>query len=319
MLTALFGMNDINALAEGARKELQTGRDLIRWGASRFNQAGLFFGHGSDDAVTEATTLVLHALHLSPGVPDDLLRSNLTRDERGQVLDLLVRRIRERVPATYLTGEAWFAGLSFHVDERVLVPRSPIAELIENGFEPWLEGVPVERLLDLCTGSGCMAVACAMAMPEVVVDAADVSPEALEVADLNVRRYGLEERVNLFLSDLFEGLPRVRYDLIVSNPPYVDAAELARMPPEYAHEPRLGLYGGQDGLDVAHRILRSAGEHLSPDGVLIVEVGASKPALVSAYPRLPFLWLEFERGGEGVFLLTARELREAREQGDISE
>ena len=311
-------MNDINALAEGARKELQTGRDLIRWGASRFSQAGLFFGHGSDDAVSEATALVLHALHLSPGVPDELLRGNLTAEEKNEVLELLLRRIRERMPAAYLIGEAWFAGLSFHVDERVLVPRSPIAELIENGFEPWLEGVPVERVLDLCTGSGCMAVACAMAMPEVVVDAADVSSEALEVADLNVRRYGLEERVHLFLSDLFEGLPDARYELIVSNPPYVDADELERMPPEYAHEPRLGLYAGRDGLDVVHRILRGASEHLSPEGVLIVEVGASRPALVSAYPHLPFLWLEFQRGGEGVFLLTARELREAQERGDIT-
>ena len=312
-------MNDIKALAEGAREELQTGWDMVRWGASRFNEAGLFYGHGSDDAVTEAITLLLHALHLSPGVPDDLLRTNLTRGEKDEILELLVRRIRERIPAAYLTGEAWFAGLSFHVDDRVLVPRSPIAELIENGFEPWLDGVPVERVLDLCTGSGCIAVACAMAMPEVLVDAADISSEALEVAELNVRRYGLAERVHLFLSDLFDGLPRARYDLIVSNPPYVDAAELARLPPEYGHEPRLGLCAGREGLDVVHRILGSAGKHLTPEGVLIVEVGASKPALVSAYPRLPFLWLEFERGGEGVFLLTARELREAWERGDMPE
>ena len=310
-------MKDIIVLADAALEQLQSARDFIRWGASRFNEAGLFFGHGSDNAVTEATTLVLHALHLPPGVPDELLRASLTGDEKEQVLALFVRRIRERMPAAYLTGEAWFAGLAFQVDARVLIPRSPIAELIENGFEPWLDGSHLERILDLCTGSGCMAVACAMAMPDAEVDAADISPEALQVAELNVGHYGLEERVHLVRSDLFDALPAVRYDLIVSNPPYVDAVELERMPPEYRHEPQLGLYAGRDGLDIVHRILRGAHEHLNEDGVLIVEAGASKAALVSAYPRLPFLWLEFERGGEGVFLLTAGQLEEARRQADI--
>ncbi len=305
-------MSDLDVLFESAEDQLRSPLDFVRWGASRFNEAELCFGHGSDDAVTEAMRLVLHAVHLPPGVPDELLRATLTCEEKRQILALLRRRIAERMPAAYLTGEAWFAGLAFHVDKRVLIPRSPIAELIEKGFEPWLHGIRVQRVLDLCTGSGCIAVACAMAMPEALVDAADISPEALQVAELNVRRYALEKRVRLVRSDLFESLDRVRYDLIVSNPPYVASAELERMPAEFSQEPRLGLFAGDDGLDIVRRLLRSAERHLSPDGVLIVEVGASKPALVSAYPQAPFLWLEFERGGEGVFLLTATQLRESR-------
>lgn len=311
-------MSDLEARAADAREQLHSVRDFIRWGASRFNEAGLIFGHGTEDAVNEAMALVLNALHLPPGLPDDILRARLTREEKDQVLDLLVRRVRERIPAAYLTHEAWFAGLSFYVDQRVLVPRSPIAELIERGFEPWLQGVQVRRALDLCTGSGCIGVACALAMEEVVVDAADVSPQALEVASVNIERYGLRERVNAVLSDVYDGLPEVRYELIVSNPPYVDARVLASMPPEFHHEPILGLEAGEDGLDVVRRILRGASDHLTPEGILIVEVGASKPALVSAYPRVPFLWLEFERGGEGVFLLTAEQVHDAGKRGDIS-
>jgi len=310
-------VRDFEAMAEEARRELHSIRDFVRWGASRFNEAGLFFGHGAEDAVTEALTLVLHALHLPPGLPDDVLRARLTGEEKRQVLELLARRVRERIPAAYLTHEAWFAGLAFYVDQRVLVPRSPIAELIERGFEPWLEGIHLLRVLDLCTGSGCMAVACAMAMPEVEVDAADISPDALEVAAVNIERYGLQDRVTPVLSDVYDGLPDVQYDLIISNPPYVDAEELSAMPPEYCHEPAMGLSAGEDGLDVVRRILHGALEHLAPDGVLIVEVGASKPALVSAYARVPFLWLEFDRGGEGVFLLTAAQLAAARKRGDI--
>jgi ribosomal protein L3 glutamine methyltransferase len=310
-------VRDFEAMAEEARKELHSIRDFVRWGASRFNEAGLFFGHGTEDAVTEALTLVLHALHLLPGLPDDILRARLTREEKRQVLELLARRVHERIPAAYLTHEAWFAGLAFYVDQRVLVPRSPIAELIERGLEPWLDGIHVLRVLDLCTGSGCMAVACAMAMPDVDVDAADISPDALEVAASNIERYGLQDRVHPVLSDVYDGLPDVQYDLIISNPPYVGAEELAAMPPEYRHEPAVGLSAGDDGLDVVRRILHGAPVHLAPDGALIVEVGASKPALVSAYARVPFLWLEFERGGEGVFLLTAAQLAAARKRGDI--
>jgi ribosomal protein L3 glutamine methyltransferase len=310
-------VRDFEAMAEEAGKELHSIHDFVRWGASRFNEAGLFFGHGTEDAVTEALTLVLHALHLPPGLPDEVLRGRLTGEEKRQVLELLARRARERIPAAYLTHEAWFASLAFYVDQRVLVPRSPIAELIERGFEPWLEGIHVLRALDLCTGSGCMAVACAMAMPEVEVDAADISPDALEVAAVNIERYGLQDRVTPVLSDVYDGLPDVQYDLIISNPPYVGAEELAAMPPEYRHEPLVGLNAGEEGLDVVRRILHGALDHLAPDGVLIVEVGASKAALVSAYARVPFLWLEFERGGEGVFLLTAAQLAAARKRGDI--
>ncbi len=310
-------MTELEAKAAGAREELNTVLDYIRWGASRFNEAGVFFGHGTEDAVDEAIVLVLHALHLRPGVSDEILLGRLTCEEKDRVLELLVRRVRERIPAAYLTHEAWFAGLPFYVDKRVLVPRSPIAELIDKGFEPWLEGGPVRRVLDLCTGSGCIAVACAKALPDVRVDAADISPEALEVATVNVERHGLRDRVRPILSDLYDGLPDVRYGLIVSNPPYVDAEELARMPAEYRHEPILGLGGGTDGLDLVRRILHGAADHLTPEGALVVEVGASKPALVSAYARVPFLWLDFERGGDAVFLLTAEQLREARGRGDI--
>ena len=310
-------MSDLEARAAGAREELNTVLDFIRWGASRFNEADLYFGHGTSDAVDEAMVLALHALHLQPGVSDELLRGCLTREEKDRVLALFLRRIGERIPAPYITHEAWFAGLPFYVDQRVLVPRSPIAELVQKGFEPWLEVAPGMRVLDLCTGSGCIAVACAEVLPEVEVDAADISPDALEVAAGNIARYGLDGRVKTVLSDLYEGLPDARYGLIVSNPPYVDAGELARMPAEYRHEPLLGLHAGPDGLDLVRRILRGAVDYLTPEGILIVEVGASKPALVSAYPRVPFLWLDLERGGDAVFLLTAEQLREAQRRGDI--
>jgi ribosomal protein L3 glutamine methyltransferase len=299
---------DLDALID----ELRTPRDLVRWGASRFNEAGLHFGHGTDNAVDEANVLVLHALHLPPGIPDDLMRANLTRAERRAVLELLRRRVEERAPAPYLTREAWFAGLSFYVDERVLVPRSLLGEWIERGFSPWLDGVEVRRALDLGTGSGCIAIACALVFPEAEIDAVDVSGDALEVARVNVERHGVEDRVSLVRSDLFQALPGERYQLVVSNPPYVDAGELSRMPAEYHREPRLGLAAGPDGLEVVRRILLQAGDHLTDDGVLVVEVGASRHALERVYPGAPFLWLALERGEDGVFLLTAEQLKGGR-------
>jgi len=293
--------------------ELKTIRDFVRWGASRFNEAGLFFGHGSDNALDEALGLVLHALHLNHSLPVSYLDSRLTAAERREVAALLQRRVDERLPAAYLTGGAWFAGLYFKVDENVLVPRSPIAELLERGFEPWIEADRVGRVLDLCTGSGCIAIAAAHYLPEAEVDAVDISEPALVVAEENIQRHGLEGRVNLYHADIYEGLPTgASYDVIVSNPPYVSHEEHQALPTEYHREPALGLAADDEGLALVIRILRGAAERLRPDGILIIEVGNSAEALERRYPEIPFLWLEFERGGDGVFLLTGEQLREYR-------
>jgi ribosomal protein L3 glutamine methyltransferase len=285
--------------------QLATLRDFVRWGASRFVAGGLSFGHGTANAYDESLALVLHAVHLDHNVPETILDARLTPAEQRDVLALFKRRVEERIPLAYLMGKAWFAGLEFTVDERVLVPRSPIAELIESGFEPWLGGRAVHRILDLCTGSGCIAIACAHAFPEAEVDAVDLSADALAVAAINVERYGLQAQVKLFQSDLFAALGERRYDLIVSNPPYVDAADMAALTPEFKHEPELGLAAGDDGLDIVRRMLVDASNHLEPDGMMAVEVGNSAPALCASYPEIEFIWPEFERGGDGVFLLEA--------------
>lgn len=288
--------------------ELLTVRDFIRWGVSEFIAAGLFFGHGTDDPWVESEHLVLHAIHLVPPLADKWLDARLTRQERERVLANLRRRIDERIPAAYITGQTWFAGLPFVVDARVLVPRSPIAELIEKRFEPWLGRDP-ERILDLCTGSGCIGIACAYAFPHAEVQLSDISYDALEVAQENIEQHNLGDRVFAIQSDLFENLHGQRFDLIVSNPPYVDADDMASLPAEYRAEPELGLASGADGLDFTRRLLAQAADYLTEDGILVVEVGNSWVALDEAYPQLPLTWIEFERGGHGVFVIDSSGLR----------
>lgn len=292
--------------------ELVTMGDYVRWGASRFNEAGLYFGHGSDNAPDEAFHLVCHALHLPHEIPAYMIETRLTREERQAVLELLQLRLETRQPSPYLTHEAWFAGSSFYVDERVLIPRSPIAELIEAQYSPWIDPVRVHSILDLCTGCGCIAITSALAFPDAHVDASDLSKEALEVARLNTARHYVEDRVSLIHGDLFQGLEGRVYDIIVSNPPYVDAEDMATLPEEYHHEPRFALAAGQDGLDVVRRILAQAVDYLQEEGILIVEVGNSAAALMEAFPNVPFTWLEFQHGGHGVFLMTAEHLQECR-------
>ncbi len=288
--------------------ELETVRDFLRWAISRFGEADLYYGHGTDNAQDEAWFLLCSALKLPFDLDGRLLDGRLTKDERERVLALVERRVSERIPAAYLVGEAWFAGLPFHVDERVLVPRSPIAELIDVGFEPWLGGREPRTILDLCTGSGCIGIACAMAFPYASVVLSDLSEDALAVAQSNIVRHGLRDRVNTVQSDVFSGLKGQQFDLIVSNPPYVDAQDLAAMPQEYHAEPPLGLGSGSDGLNITRQILQVAREHLTEGGLLIVEVGNSGAALEEAYPELPLTWVEFEHGGHGVFVIAREDL-----------
>ena len=288
---------------------LRTLRDYIRWAVSRFQAEELFFGHGTDNAWDEARQLVLGALHLPWEMADSYLDCRLEDDEREHLRTLLQRRIEQRVPTPYLLGQAWFCGLPFIVDERVLIPRSPIGELIDRRFEPWLAKPPA-RILDLCTGSGCIGIACAYEFMEAEVVLADLSFDALEVANRNIEHHGLEGRVYTVQSDGFDGLPKQRFDLIVSNPPYVDAEDFADMPSEFHHEPALGLACGADGLDLVRRILAEAANHLTDNGTLVVEVGNSQVHVEALYPEVEFTWLDFSRGGHGVFLLAASQCRE---------
>jgi len=289
--------------------ELHTLRDYIRWAMSSFQQASLYYGHGTDNPWDEAVQLVLNAVHLPWDASPEVLDARLTSSEKQRILTYIRRRTEERIPLPYITGEAWYMGMPFYVDERVLIPRSPIAELTEQQFSPWLRPGPVEQILDLCTGSGCIGIACAYQFPEAQVDLVDISTDALAVAEKNINRHELNHRVTTIQSDLFRNLEGKRYDLIVSNPPYVDQADFSNMPKEYQHEPQLALTSGIDGLEITRCILKTAGHYLTESGLLVVEVGNSEAHLIESYPEVPFTWAEFEKGGNGVFLLTAEELQ----------
>lgn len=289
---------------------LITIQDYIRWGASRFNRECLWFGHGTDNALDEAALLVLGCLNLAPGLPVSFRECRLTPAERVAVADLIERRVTERVPAAYLIGRAWFAGLEFEVDDRVLIPRSPIAELVEAGFDPWIDSGRVGRILDLCTGSGCIGIAAAHYLPDADVDLVDISDAALAIARRNVERHRVGDRVQVIESNLYDALGDRRYDVIVCNPPYVSQSELAQLPPEYHREPELGLLGGEDGLDLVLLILLETARHLAEGGILILEVGNAALALEQRLPQVPWTWIEFERGGEGVLVLTREQLDE---------
>lgn len=298
-------------MKSGTRNSRQSAAELIAGAARRLRRARVFFGHGTDNARDEAAALVFHVMRLAQAAPAAALRRRATAAQRERIDALLERRIAERVPLPYLTREAWFAGLRFYVDQRVLIPRSPFAELIERRFEPWIDARRVTRGLDLGTGSGCIALAMAKAFPRAQVDAVDIDPGALEVATINCRRLRLTRRVRLIESDHFSALTGESYDIIASNPPYVGQREMRGLPREYRHEPALALESGREGLDSVAVILRQAMAHLRPRGLLVIEVGNTERALKRAYPRLPFTWLDFERGGGGVFLLTREQLAQA--------
>ncbi len=303
-------MPHINYTKEDVYATLRTIGDFIRWGASIFKQENLYYGHGNSCAIDEAAYLVLHTLNLEPDTHSTYFSCLLTENEKTAVTEILFRRAKERIPAAYLTHESWFAGLPFYVDERVLVPRSPIAELIQNHYIPWINPDEVEDILDLCTGSGCIAIANAYYFPHAAIDAVDISEDALDVALQNIEKHNLMDQVNIIQSDLFANLKGNIYDIIVSNPPYVDAEDMSAMPDEYHCEPKLGLEAGENGLELVIPILQQAAEYLSENGILIVEVGNSEFALQERFAKVDFNWLEFENGGQGIFLLTKKQLQE---------
>jgi ribosomal protein L3 glutamine methyltransferase len=307
-------MIDAPAKRDEAEQHLLTARDWLRYAVSRFNGAGLIYGHGTATALDEAAFLILHTLHLPIDQLDPWLDARLLPGERKALDAIIELRISTRKPAAYLTNEAWIGSHSFYVDERVIVPRSYIGELLREGLAGVIpEGSEIERVLDLCTGSGCLAILAALAFPEAKVDGSDISSDALAVAARNVRDYGLGDRVSLIQSDLLEGLGKRRYDLILANPPYVTAEAVAAFPPEYAAEPALAHAGGQDGLDLVRRILAHAGEHLAPEGVLIVEIGTGRQIIESEFPELPFLWLDTAESRGEVFSLRRGDLPDGKE------
>ena len=287
--------------------DLKSIQDFIRWSYSRFAESDLFYGHGTDNPWDESVSLILQTLELPFDTPDTILQSRLTKSEKTKIAERVMRRINDKVPLAYLTNKAMFCGSEYYVDDRVLVPRSPIGELIENQFRPWIDPDKVENILDLCTGSGCIAIACAQHFPYSMVDAGDISADCIEVAEINRERLE-QENVAIYQSDLFENIPDKKYDIIVSNPPYVDQEDFDEIPDEFLSEPKLGLVSGTDGLDLTRKMLKEADQYLNDDGILIIEVGNSALALEEAFPKAEFTWLEFERGGHGVFLLTKEQL-----------
>jgi len=292
-----------------AQSQLHTIRDLLRFAVSQFNKAGLHFGHGSANAYDEAAYLILKSLYLPLDQLEPFLDARLTDSERKQVLEMIERRVTDRIPVAYLTHEAWLGDFSFYVDERVIIPRSFIAELLQTQLAPWItEPDHVTDALDLCTGSGCLAILMAHAFENAQIDAADISAQALAVAHKNVQDYGLEQRIELIESNLFSALSGKRYDLIISNPPYVNAESMQRLPQEYRHEPEKALASGDDGLDATRKILQQAARHLTDDGILVVEIGHNRAELEQAYPKVPFTWLETSAGDEFVFLLQREQL-----------
>ena len=300
-------------MSTDAVHDLETLRDWLRWAVTRFGEAKLAFGHGTTNAYDEAAYLLLHALHLPLERLDPFLDARLTHAERQQLAQLLQRRIDQRVPAAYLTREAWLGDFRFYVDERVLIPRSFIAELLPDGLAAYVgDAAQVASVLDLCTGSGCLAILLAHAFPAADVDAVDISSEALAVAQRNVSDYGLADRINLLRSDLFANLPDKSYDLIVSNPPYVTGTAMDELPAEYRHEPALALGGGDDGLDAVRTIMREAPRFLAPGGLLVVEIGHNRDAVEVAWPRTPFVWLDTGSSADSVFLLTREDVVAAR-------
>lgn len=285
--------------------------EAILYAQQKFEQSDIYYGHGTDNALDEAYTLIIDALNLSHDLSDEALQEILI--ERPEYfIHLVEQRVRDHVPVPYLTQKAWFCGLPFYVDERVLIPRSPIAELIEAGFEPWINLENICDVLDLCTGSGCIGIACAYAFENANIDAVDLSAEALEVAQMNIEKHQLSDRVTLFQGDLFSPLPEKQYDIIVSNPPYVGFDEMRELPDEFRHEPAFALESGQLGLDIVDRIIKHAAHYLKDDGILVVEVGNTWQLMEEHYPSLPFIWLEFERGGDGVFVLKKEDLLNVR-------
>ncbi len=283
--------------------QLTTLGEVLKWAEYAFKQAKLHFGHGTNNPWDEAVAIALFQFQLPPDVEATIMSRLLTHEERETYQTLVMRRIEERIPVPYLTREAWFAGMKFYVDERVLIPRSPFSELILNNLEPWLNKKPVLRILDLCTGGGCIAIACAKIFQNAQVDAVDISAAALAVARKNLTMHACADRVTLLEADLFGACTGKKYDVIISNPPYVDVEDMKNLPPEYHFEPRLALEAGREGLDIVRRIIEEAPAFMAQDGLLFVEVGNSAAALKAEYEKLPFIWLEFTRGGEGLFLL----------------